>query len=93
MTNAQITNELKEKALPTFGTAQEKKNRLKQFHKIPVSAGGGPALQKKKSTREAVKELAANREKRRMKMEEVKANRQRQEKVNKANGIKCDVQF
>jgi hypothetical protein len=31
MTNDEILNELKERNLPTFGTAQEKKDRLKKY--------------------------------------------------------------
>lgn len=32
MSNEEVVNELKEKKLPTFGTAQERKDRLKKHY-------------------------------------------------------------
>jgi hypothetical protein len=32
MTNDEVVNELKEKKLPTFGTVQERKDRLKKHY-------------------------------------------------------------
>lgn len=42
--------ELKDKQLPVYGTNQEKRDRLKKFHNIPVTAGGA----QKKSTWDAI---------------------------------------
>jgi len=41
MSNDQVVNELKEKRLPTFGTLQERKDRLKKHHGIPFSLTQG----------------------------------------------------
>jgi hypothetical protein len=80
MSNQQIVNELKDKKLPVYGTNQEKRDRLKGFHKIPVDKGGA----KKNSTRSAIAQLAENREERRRKMEEIKEQRSAMEAANKA---------
>ena len=37
MSNDQVVNELKDKALPTFGTAQERKDRLKKANGKMIS--------------------------------------------------------
>jgi len=64
MSNEQVVHELKEKSLPVYGTNLEKRNRLKQYHSIPVSISK-PDKGAKKSTRSAIQQLANNREKRR----------------------------
>lgn len=51
MPNSQVVLELKEKSLPVYGTNQEKRDRLKKHHNIPITGG----LQKKNnSTRSAI---------------------------------------
>lgn len=41
MSTEAVLNELKERHLPTFGTAQERKDRLKKVHGISVRTKAG----------------------------------------------------
>ena len=83
--------ELKERKLPTFGTFNEKKERLKKHYGI--GAGGPPVLEKKGSTVEEIEKLRVKREERRKQMEERKRVRTEREIENEQLGIRCDVDF
>ena len=89
MTNSQVVNELKDKKLAVYGTNQEKRDWLKEFHGINVSG----KTEAKKSTRSGIQKIADDREQRRRKMEEVKQVWEKQARENEANGIRCDVEF
>ena len=102
-------NELKERRLPTFGTVNEKRDRLKKHYGIDTthdSSVGTPGqqshhnvqlqsqnTQKKSNCREEIEKLKQQREERRARMDEVKRNRTERENNNKNLGIKADVDF
>ena len=104
MTSEQVLNDLKVKRLPTFGTAGERRDRLKkhygadQVHDLPpslsTSAMAAPALLTKKSScLDEIEKLKIQREERRARMEDVKRKRSERETNNQALGIKVDVDF
>jgi len=104
MTSEQILNDLKNKRLPTFGTAGERKDRLKkhygadQVHDLPpsmsaVSMATPALLTKKSSCLDEIEKLKIQREERRARMEDVKRKRSERETNNQALGIKVDVDF
>lgn len=88
MTAEAVLNELKDKRLPTYGTAQERKDRLKkQFGIQPKAKSGisatavagldmpGAALmniQRKVTTTDKIDQIKINRDARRLKMEEIR---------------------
>ena len=104
-----VTNELKNKGLPTFGTAVERKDRLKKFHGIPIGAAPPPmpvvaekpeaepeVLQKagkKSSIVDRIEEMKQKRDERRKKMEEEKRHKLEKEAENLAVGKTGDVDF
>lgn len=88
-----IVQELKERKLPTFGTFNEKKERLKKHYGIPSTGCSAPPLEKKKSTVEEIEKLRVKREERRKQMEERKRIKSEREIENERDGIRCDVDF
>jgi multidrug resistance efflux pump len=102
MTNDQVLNELKEKRLATFGTGNERRERLKKHYGIDSEPGDqrhvssqqtSSNLQKKSSCRDEIERLKQEREARRARMDEVKRTRTEREKNNAQMGIKADVDF
>lgn len=103
----EILNELKDKRLPTYGTAQERRDRLKKQYGIAPksksqigtnqSANPGsmiePSLQKKGSTTDKIDQIKINRDARRLKMEEMRKLKSEREAHNDLHGIKVDVDF
>jgi kinesin family protein 2/24 len=101
MSNEMVLNELKNKGLPTFGTAAEKKERLKRFHGIQ---GGQitsfeekyeaqPKGVKKSGVVGRIEEMKQKREERRKKMEDDKRQKLEREAENLAVGKCVDVDF
>ena len=84
MTMEEILNELKDKRLPTYGTATEKRDRLKKQYGIAPKSksqiGGAPnpgslvepPLMKKGSTTDKFDQIKLKRDARRLKMEEMR---------------------
>lgn len=104
-----VLNELKDKRLPTYGTAQERKDRLKKQYGInPKAKSGffnGPSinsgsmveigqnLPRKVTTTDKIDQIKINRDARRMRMEEARKLRSEREANNELQGIKVDVDF
>jgi hypothetical protein len=105
MSLEEVLNELKDKRLPTYGNATEKRDRLKkQYGVVPKSKSGNniganpgsvvePPLMKKVSTLDKVDQIKINRDARRQKMEEMRKMKSEREANNELNGIKVDVDF
>ena len=102
----EILNELKDKRLPTYGTAQERRDRLKKQYGIApksksqigtTAANPGsmvePPLMKKGSTTDKIDQIKINRDARRLKMEEMRKLKSEREAHNDLHGIKVDVDF
>ena len=86
MSPDQVMIELKDKRLPTFGTAQERKDRLKKNYGIINNSvpavndscfkdGTNNPLQKQGSCLEEIEKLKIKREERRQKMEDLRKNK------------------
>lgn len=96
-----ITNELKNKGLAVFGTAAEKKERLKKFHgiqggQVPTfeeKYEAPPKAVKKSGVVERIEEMKHKREERRKRMEEDKRQKLEREAENLAVGKCVDVDF
>ncbi len=103
-----VTNELKNKGLPTFGTAAERKDRLKKYHGIQacgaVAAVAVPEAKaepepqpkgagKKSSIVDRIEEMKQKRDERRKRMEEEKRHKLEREAENLAVGKTGDVDF
>ena len=102
-------SDLKKKGLPTFGTALERKDRLKKHAGIQPTPSSNqlnyntpsseperyelPKLVKKSSVVDKVEEMRLKREERRKKMEEEKINKLRRHAENQAEGRSVDVDF
>lgn len=71
MSPDQLLQELKEKGLPTFGTNQERKDRLRKHHGIQNKENANP--KPAGNVNAQVKKIEENREKRRKQAEEAKA--------------------
>ena len=94
MSAQEVLNELKEKRLPTYGTAQERRDRLKKQYGITVTGNkSGPSLQRRATTTDKIDQIKLNRDARRMKMEEARKLKSEREAHNEINGIKVDVDF
>jgi hypothetical protein len=83
MTTDAVLNELKDKRLPTYGTAQERKDRLKKQYginpktKSSANIPGGslvenPPIQRKITTTDKIDQIKINRDARRLRMEEAR---------------------
>lgn len=76
MSSRDLTNSLKAKSLPVFGTMQQKRDRLRNHYGIATqtTSTSRPTTKNKAlpkdTTREAIDKINKNREKRRKKMEE-----------------------
>jgi len=90
MDAAQVLAALKDKALPVFGTLQEKKDRLKKASGIEVF---GQEQGKKLNVLENIKRIEIQREERRLKQEEHKIHKQQREMQNHALGKNIDCDF
>lgn len=96
-----VKNELKDKRLPVYGTAAERKERLKKFYGI--QGGQVPTFEdkydpppkavKKSGVVERIEEMKQKREERRKKMEEDKRHKLEREAENLAVGKCVDVDF
>lgn len=92
MKGRELTDTLKAKALPVFGTLQQKRDRLKNYYGLENQTSntkiGVAAKAKKDTTREAIDKINQNREKRRQKMEEKKQRKIEKAFTNQELGIK-----
>eukprot|EP00831_Metopus_contortus_P054499 TRINITY_DN458_c0_g1_i2.p1 TRINITY_DN458_c0_g1~~TRINITY_DN458_c0_g1_i2.p1 ORF type:complete len:712 (+),score=132.05 TRINITY_DN458_c0_g1_i2:218-2353(+) len=104
-----VLNELKNKGIPTFGTAAERKDRLKKHNGITPTTGGGaegmgriedlssapepPKMVKRSGVVDKIEEMKIKREERRKKMEEGKRVKLEREAENLAIGKVGDVDF
>ena len=98
-----ILAELKEKRLPTYGTGQERRDRLKKQYGITPKPKSMPnhgshnsasyGEMKKKTTTDKIDQIQNNREARRLKMEEARRLKSEREAHNELHGIKADVDF
>eukprot|EP01022_Parablepharisma_sp_SALTPOND_P023779 TRINITY_DN515_c0_g1_i1.p1 TRINITY_DN515_c0_g1~~TRINITY_DN515_c0_g1_i1.p1 ORF type:complete len:654 (-),score=68.82 TRINITY_DN515_c0_g1_i1:250-2211(-) len=109
MSAESILAELKNKGLQVFGTAYERKERLKRYYGISsypsFSAAGEPRnenvppevpvtkIQKKSNVVEKIEEMKHKREERRKRMEEEKRHKLEKEAENMAVGKTGDVDF
>lgn len=98
LTNEEIVIELKEKKLPTFGTVQERRERLKKHYGINFSPSVSPSVNdstlrdgtnnpissKKSNCLEEIEKLKQNREERRKKMEDMRKQKTEREQYNEA---------
>ena len=103
MTSEAILNELKMKNIPVYGTAGERKERLKKYHGVQstlssvasseAKVDSTPKVGKKSSVVGRVAEMKQKREERRRKMEEEKRYKLEREAENLAIGKVGDVDF
>ena len=84
-------NDIKIKRLPTFGTASERKDRLKNFYGLNINTESTPTSQKdnpplvskKSSCLDEIEKLKIQREERRARMEDVKRKQSIRKTTNK----------
>ena len=104
-----VLNELKDKRLPTYGTAAERRERLKKYYGIQPKAkstgmsgnthsmielpGGQLPLTRKITTTDKIDQIKLNRDARRLRMEEARKLKSEREANNEIQGIKVDVDF
>lgn len=99
-----VTNELKTKNIPVFGTVAERRERLKRHYGIPAGGASSvadleakaestPKVAKKSSVVDRVAEMKLKRDERRRKMEEEKRYKLEREAENLAVGKVGDVDF
>ena len=105
MSAEMVTNELKSKGMGVFGTAAEKKERLKKYYGVQDFAppGSAPSMEekfepqskvvKKSSVVNKIEEMKQKRDERRKKMEEDKRHKLEREAENLAVGKVGDVDF
>eukprot|EP00826_Nyctotherus_ovalis_P019736 TRINITY_DN16129_c0_g1_i2.p1 TRINITY_DN16129_c0_g1~~TRINITY_DN16129_c0_g1_i2.p1 ORF type:complete len:227 (-),score=83.01 TRINITY_DN16129_c0_g1_i2:45-725(-) len=105
MSAEMLTNELKTKNIPVFGTAAERRERLKKYYGIQAGGVSGsvsdfeakvestPKVAKKSSVVDRVAEMKLKRDERRRRMEEEKRYKLEREAENLAVGKVGDVDF
>lgn len=82
---------MKEKGIPTYGTYQERKDRLKKHHGISNKENSNP--KPVANVNNSIKKIEENREKRRKQAEEAKAFKQELKIQHEAQGRNIDVDF
>ena len=90
MSKEELTNELKNKGLPTYGTNKEKADRLKKANGLPNNQEAAP---KKSNVVSNIEAISKRREERRRKMEEERIQKEEQRIENEALGKLGDVDF
>eukprot|EP00357_Protocruzia_adherens_P016998 CAMPEP_0115029864 /NCGR_PEP_ID=MMETSP0216-20121206/37323_1 /TAXON_ID=223996 /ORGANISM="Protocruzia adherens, Strain Boccale" /LENGTH=717 /DNA_ID=CAMNT_0002406667 /DNA_START=134 /DNA_END=2287 /DNA_ORIENTATION=- len=89
MSSDDVLEELRKKKQPTFGTKQERIDRLKKAHGVTPSSN----KPKKGNVLQEIERLKQNREERRKNMEEAKRNKMEREIENEMMGKNVDVDF
>jgi len=89
MTDMEIVNELKEKGLPTYGSKQERLDRLRKLYKIPKPGSGGT----KDKVVNKIEMIKKRREDRRAELNKLRKQKAEKEAQNVALGKMGDVEF
>jgi kinesin family member 2/24 len=86
----ELLQELKNKALPTYGTKQERADRLKKANGIPLTENNS---NKKNNVLSTIEAISKKREERRKKIEEEKFYREGRRLDNESQGKNADIVF